>query len=215
MATRRVKKVIKGTYKRAKVYGPAAYQLYKDVNYVKSMLNVEKKYIDTLVNSQDMDTTGAIQLLNGCTQGTSGTTRNGQSIKMCSIEMRGIIALDPDTVVGSICKVAIVLDTQPNAGAPTIANIWSSAFPTALRLIGTGKRFRILYSKCRALSINGNEVLYFKWFKKLKIHTRYNTGNVGDITDITTNSLYLIYSSTDTTDPSLLTVNIRVRFIDN
>lgn len=205
----------RGRYRQRPItYGQIGKKIYRDVRWLKSVINVEKKYIDTTLTNQASAVTGTLTLINGVGLGDTGQTRDGQSIKIVSIEIRGQVEIN-SSANASDFKWAVLFDSQANGSTPLVSNIWSSGSPTALRLIGTGTRFQVIHSKNMALSKNGNEMLCFKWFKKLSVHTKYNTGNAGDITDIVTNALYFFNSSNETTNFPTINVSIRVRFIDN
>lgn len=197
-----------GTYKAAGM------QLWRDVKWLKSVINVEKKYIDYTVTAQNMTNTGAIPLINGLSLGDTATTRDGQSVKFISITYKGDISMS-NSAETSFARVAFVLDRQSNAQSPSITNIWQSASPTALRVIGTGYRFRVIRDMQFALSNGGRESVYFERTIKLRFHTRFNTGNAGDVTDIVTNALYLVYLSDQATNYPVINMNIRIKFIDN
>ena len=51
------------------------------LKFLKSVVNVEKKFIDSGVVSNNVGNAGAIYYLSGVAQGTDQITRNGNSIK--------------------------------------------------------------------------------------------------------------------------------------
>ena len=60
--------------KRAKIYGRAGYQLYKDISYLKTLVNSEAHYF-TAATSNNIDSVGTIQSLNQVAVG-DGTNRS-------------------------------------------------------------------------------------------------------------------------------------------
>lgn len=214
MPTSNRKKYKKGFYKRAKIYGRAANQLYKDVKYLKSIVNVEKKFIDSTVSAQNITNTGALSLLNGVTTGDSMSTRDGQSIKCISILFSGKMRL---TSVANVMQVRLIIfrDMQANGAAPAATDLLVSASVTSALNLSNGKRFSVLYDRRFTLEPNGDQGAFAHFFRKLNFHTRFNTGTAGTIADIQTNSLYLLYLSDEATNYPLLTSDCRVRFIDN
>lgn len=200
--------------KRPITYGQIGKKIWRDVRWLKSVINVEKKYLDLITAGALPSTGGTLALLNGCTLGDTATNRDGQSVKFVSLNFKGSLAMN-NSAETTFVRIAFVIDRQPNAGTTTVSNIWSSATPTALRGIGTGYRYHVLKDMQFALSNGGRESVYFEKTLKLRFHTRYNTSNNGDVTDIVTNALYMVYLSDQATNTPTLNINTRLRFIDN
>lgn len=195
-------------------YGKAAGQLWRDVKYLKSLVNVERKYVDTTASTTSSTTPGLV-LLNGLALGTASTSRLGQSIKMSSLYPNFLWSI-AGAASTTYVRVIIFKDEQANAAAPTAADLLVSTTSVLSPLvIGNGARFKVLMDVRKTLSINGTEIIRFKRFRKLFFHTRYNTGNAGTIADIQTNSLYMLHMSDQGTNVPAFSYNIRCRFIDN
>lgn len=215
---RRYRRGYRRVYRRSRsspiTYGAIGRKIWSDVNRLKRFVNTEKKYLDVNASSQTMTNTGTLALLNGLALGSSASARLGQSIKMFDLFINGHIAINTASTAVQV-QVLVLLDTQANAAAPSITNVFTSAEPTALRLIGTGVRFRILMRRRLTLSINGTESVQFKRRIPLGQHVRYNSLNNGTIADINTNSLYFFYSSDQGVNYPTITYYARMRFIDN
>lgn len=189
-------------------------KLARDVNYLRSVVNVERKYIDITATTTSTST-AALVLLNGLSQGTSAITRNGQSIKMTSIFFHGLWTINASAAT-TIGRVLIILDTQANGAAPAAADVLVS--PSAVLsplVIGNGKRFIVLSDIRVSLSINGTEIIRRKKFMKCGYHVKFNTGNAGTIADIQTNSLYMLHVSDNGVNAPSYAYWVRTRFVDN
>lgn len=199
---------------RSKIYKAAGSQLWRDVKWLKSVVNVEKKYIDTSATTTS-STTPALVLLNGCTTGDAGTNRDGQSIKMSSLYSNFLWSINASASTTYV-RVILFMDHQSNATAPGAADLLTNTSSVlSTLLIGNGKRFTVLADIRKTLSINGTEIVRFKIFKKLHAHVRFNTGNAGTVADIQTNTLYMLHMSDQATNVVVFAYNNRVRFIDN
>lgn len=201
-------------YQRPITYRQIGRKVIRDVAWLKSVVNVEKKYND-LNASTTSSTTAALVLMNGLSLGTSSTTRNGQSIKMVSFLLRYIISINASAST-SVHRLMIICDTQPNAASPAIADIIQNTGSVLSPLvIANGKRFKILRDIITNLSINGQEVRNVKKYIKLNMHTEYNTANNGTIADITKNAFYIFHQSDQATNTVTFAYSTRLRYIDN
>nr|UOF78339.1 capsid protein [Cressdnaviricota sp.] len=179
-----------------------------------SLINIERKYLDTVADATP-STTEAFVLLNGMVTGDTGQTREGQSIRMDSLLVRYQLTLNASATITAV-RAIILLDTQPNAAAPTAAQVLDTTGSMVSPLnIDYGSRFKIISDKVFGLDNVSKKIIEFKRFIKLKDHAKYNTANNGTIADITTNSLYLMHYSSEVTNTPTLSYFIRLRFIDN
>lgn len=199
---------------RWQVYGNAASQLWRDVKYLKSLINVEHKYVDTTATTTS-STTPALVLLNALALGTPSTSRLGQSIKMTALYANIFWSINASAST-TYTRMIIFKDMQPNAAAPAASDLLVTTGSVLSPLvIGNARRFKVLMDIRKNLSINGTEIVKFKRFMKLFFHTRYNNQNNGTIADITTNSLYMLHMSDQATNTPSFSYSIRCRFIDN
>lgn len=188
--------------------------LARDVYNLKKLVNTEYKYIDT-GDSGSFSTTPTVTLLNGCAQGTTAITRNGQSIRITSLNFNFYSTIHASAATSTMARILVVLDSQPNGAAMTAQQLLVTANTVSPMLLGNARRFRVLMDKRFALSINGTEIFQSHKYFKMDVHTTFNTGSAGTIADIQTNSLYLIQISDQATNVPQMTWTARVRFIDN
>lgn len=195
-------------------YGGMARKIWRDVRWLKSVVNAEFKYLD-VNNSTTSSTTAAFVLLNGMQTGDTASTRDGQSIKMAKLffQFTASINASATTTVG---RVILLVDYQPNAAAPPIGGLLSSTTNVLSPLaLGNAYRFRILRDVKYQLSANGTQIFRRKFYLTLNEHTKYSTTNVGDISDILSNSLYLVHMSDQATNTPSISYYSRLRFVDN
>lgn len=196
-------------------------QLYRDVMFLKSMINVESKYIDTLFSSNTMaNGIGNQSLLNGCTTGVTSVTRTGQSIKSKMLRIDIIIAVGATTPVN--CRVCIIQDKAANGSTIGIGSIFQAAvdgasdYTTSQRNVAT-LNARVVFHMDDVFELDTvqNTRKIIRTSIPLKFHTHYNTGTAGTVADISENSLYLLaMSSAGATQPTFKG-SIRYEFIDN
>lgn len=189
-------------------------KLARDVQFLRSVVNVEKKYLDTIVAITPSTTTN-ISVMNAMAQGTSAITRQGQSVKNMSMWIQ-FNAMINAAATQTFLRMVVVCDSQCNAAAPTAASLFVTPGDVLTPLvIGSAKRYRILADKRIALNINGHQNQIGKIFRKLYFHTEYNTGNAGTVSDIVTNSISVLSWSSEALNTPNLNYTFRLRFVDN
>lgn len=199
--------------KGAKFVGTVA-KVVRDVNYLRSIVNVERKYIDTTATLTP-STTGVFTLLNASVPGTSATTRNGISIKLMSFLLRFTLELNATATLTQV-RCVVVQDRIPQATSPASSEVFTVAnsITSPLNLVNT-HRFKIHYDKIYSINSTGTSSLNRKFFKKLRFHSQYNTVNGGTIADFTANSFLLYTLSDEATNTPSMVFYSRVRFVDN
>lgn len=194
-------------------YANAGRQLVADVAALRSLINVEEKYIDTI---QTITLSGAwqLQLLNGVTTGTSSVTRTGQSIKLTGWEFKTFLTINVTNTSPQSVRIIVFLDKQANATAPTATDVYP-AFATSFRVVGSIERFQILYERWEVLTPSNVSGLIDSLSRKMSLHVYFNTGTAGTIADIVSNSIYVMaFSDAGANYPTLIT-NSRITFVDN
>lgn len=199
-------------------YGPTAVKLASDVYRLKNLINVEFKYAQANSSSTPSTAAATLLLLNGLTKGDDSTDREGRQIRMKSVQYN-VRSLINGAATATLVRVMLVLDTQPNAAAPTIANILETTgglYVDAFRNLSNRKRFIILKDDKQVLDSDDqyNNIDCYKQFNP-GFKTVYNSGNAGTIADITTNALYLVAISDEATNTPSVNMYYRIRFIDN
>lgn len=202
---------------RGQIYGSAARQLYKDVNKLKNMINVEYKYHD-YQSSNSLTTTPIVNAINLVNEGDTAQTHDGSMFRIKSLQIQGNCSLNTSVANPNKVRIAVVLDTDAAASTvvPTYSEIYDSTGQqiNALRNLENRSRFVILKQWDFILNPNGNEGKVVKYFRKLDLKVQI----IGTATEanLKKNGLYLVMLSDNTTvDTVLFDVTTRIRYIDN
>lgn len=188
--------------------------LARDVYGLRQLVNTEFKYVDHVATITP-STTATLLALNDMAQGDTSSTRDGQSILMKSVYLQFTSTINASGVATFI-RCILFLDSQANASIATVATLLLNATDvTSPLLIGSGNRYKVLYDRRIALTSAGRQGAISKCYKRLNIHTKYNTGNAGTIADIVSNSLVLLFMSNEATNTPSISYSARLRFIDN
>lgn len=203
-------------YPRKKLtYGRIGRKIYRDVSYLKNMINTEFKSEDVVTTINPDNTAGSSgsrTLLNALTRGDTIDTRDGRQVRFKSVQVN-INSVINTSATDTRVFVALVIDKQPNQNAPTYAQVFDQG-QAMFRNLDWRKRFVVLRKWIIKLNQDYPEQVR-NLYKKIDMKTVYNDGNTGTVTDITTNALYLVHLSDEPTNTPSVTLSTRLRFIDN
>lgn len=205
---------------RGQIYGQAGYQLYKDVKYLKNLINVEFKYHDTQF-SQQAHTTGAILSLNFINQGDGSTNRDGDQCRLKSLELHGAVALPATASRPNSTRLMLILDTEPNGSTPAITDILDNQggsinFYYSPRNLDNRTRFVVMKDWHYTVNPNGTEAYQINHYRKLDLKVLFN-GTTGSITTMKNNHLFLLVlgdEASGATNPTYA-LSSRIRYVDN
>jgi len=179
--------------------------------------------IDIAEASYGLNTTGSVTMLNGVATGTDFTDRIGRSITMKSVLIQGYTETEDTDVAATLCRVMIILDKQPNAALPTIANIFNAATSSAPLNLTNRDRFRVImekmfvcgyYNKTATFSLGDQTSKLVKKYIKMNIPVTYN-GTGATIAAIQSNSLLLVTLGNQAAGAGYtFKGSVRVRFVD-
>lgn len=191
---------------------------YKGVKYIKSMINAEKKAIDLPIALTAVNSTPIITLLTGVATGTDETNRDGRSILVKSVYMRGIVQRG---AVDAIIRIILLIDKSPNGIMPVASDILLSAtgpgwVVAPLNQDNAGSRFKIICDKTISLSSGTATTKELNVFRKLNHHAKYD-GTSSAITDTTTGHLFALFvcNTTAAGDAISIQPTFRTMFYDN
>lgn len=205
--------------KRFRVYGRAGAQLVKDVSSLKQLINTEFKFFDVDESGvYDVPDTGVMYHLNHPGKGDEANQRDGSTIRLKSIELTYQVKYDP-TAANSTIRSMIILDKQPNAAQPTLSQILASAASVtgvlSPRNLYFKKRFVILHDQRICLSAYDNPDYFVHFYKKLDMHTEFNTSTTGTYADVNTNSIWFVQLSDKGVNYPKSIMYSRIRYLDN
>lgn len=180
----------------------------KAVGQLASLLNVEYKKVDVAM-SLTPDTTGAVQHISGITQGDGASNRDGNQVKMKSLQVRATIARHA-SATGTFVRLAIVKDTDNQGADPTCADILESVAVTAFTSYNNRRRFIII--KEWIIDLGDRTTATIEWYKKLTMKLNFSDTAATDTTD---NHLYLMHLSNEATNKPTVIIKTRIRYLDN
>jgi hypothetical protein len=191
-------------------------KVVRDVNYIRKLINVEEKYIDSTATINP-SSTASLVLLNGMATGTSAITRNGQSIKSVSLSGSFIMSINQSANT-TFVRTTIVVDTQSNGAVFAASDLFVvPASVLSQYVVGYEQRFHTLFDNVSTVSLGGPEscIKPVVCMNTCNFHVSYNLGTAGTVADIAKNSLYLIVSSDQTTNTPAYSYSLRYLFVDN
>lgn len=184
----------------------------------------ESKYIDTELNSDQTPVggTGVVTPLTLSVQGSSDDNRNGDEIKLTSVEMKYHIEGDPTgSTYDTLARIMIVRAKKNIQGVlPTILEILKTDSVTSLRATTGGadmSDFKVYYDKLHVIPRTLTNVLpqtvIGKFYKSLGgLKCTYNASAL-NITTCETGHLFLVRITNQVINESpFWSVDVRVRF---
>lgn len=219
MVFRRRKFYKKRGYKRSRKSGWTALGIAKTAlkaaNFVKSIVNAEKKNFDLTQNSQTYSNTGTIVPLSLIAEGADDGQRNGRSVKASSLFIRIVNQYNAAATVPCRVRVMIVADMQARTATFAITDLLDIASTVAPIEIDVGdpSRFRVLRDKIYTLHPYrpANQP---KYFIKLNHHIKFgDTGGApgGQLSG----ALYAVFITDVAANQPTYTVVSRLRYYDN
>lgn len=187
-----------------------AKKAWSAAKYVKSLVNVEKKYFDKTDVNINPTASGTVLPYSQIAQGDAYNQRDGNSVKANSLLMRCSTTLNT-SAESTFVRCILFIDNEQNASTPTVANVLESVgYLSPLNHVN-GSRFAVLKDKTVTLKKDMNAVC-FKWYLKLRHHIKFSSGTA---TDTREGNIYLLLISSEVTNVPDFDVLSRLRFIDN
>lgn len=189
----------------------------KGVNFVKGIVNAEKKYND-VTQTGAVDYNGSVVALSAVSQGDTSSTRNGNSILAKGLQVRYQVFPDMTAANQTRLRMLIFQDTMSLGTIPSpgdvLENVGASTAPQSpyKYINATQYRFKILYDKTHNISnVSNGHTVDEKFI--VNDHIKF-TGTTG--TDEGRNMLYsLVISDRVTTLTPYLNMTTRLSFYDN
>jgi hypothetical protein len=107
---------VTGAYFRKRYRGGNYARMLKDIAYLKSVVNVEYKSLDTSLVKNPDNVTGTVDNLCLIAQGDDYNNRNGRSIRLKSLQIKGTI--ESGTTSANVVRVLIVKTLENQSAAP-------------------------------------------------------------------------------------------------
>lgn len=208
-------------------------------NYALSQLNSEKKVLE-FSGASNITTTPTVLVLNTLAQGTTSTTRIGDSVRWTSIQFR--CRLDGHATVDNIVRLILVRDHNPRGVLPAYTDVYQGTPSTTnvmqYRNLKNINRFDILWDKFYVIPAQNSgsshvRVIEKYWnLEKMLIKRNYRSkgkgkvadkalnettyiANTGGIADIGEQGFFFIAVADNTASPIDFDYHFRNRYIDN
>ncbi len=208
-------KFARGVSKRYKVYKPAGVQLYKDVKYLKSIVNVEKKIIDSAITNTP-DNAGDIQNLCLVAQGDDYTNRDGRRIKLQKMSLRLRMVPHVDSTKTSL-RCILFKTRNDQAAAPTVTEVLedvSSGVVSHFESDNHQNSWTILSDRVYTFDVNGKNHGFAEFTPNILAHCDYS-GTGATEANTGRGAIYLLTISNEATNVPTLKGQCRVWFTDN
>lgn len=200
--------------KRYQLYSKAGSQLFKDVMYLKGLINVERKYNDITGASTIGNTWQAI-LLNGIAQGDTTVTRDGSSQKAIGNLLRLYLKMNASATASRIRVVLVRFKPSHEQSSPVVANMFEASTDIQSPLNKNYARdYKIYLDHTYALTVAKQESININKYMPLKFHTRYS-GTGATFASVAENQLWVMFMSDEATNTPTYDLYNRFNFIDN
>lgn len=178
---------------------------------VKYYLNPEYKFLD-YTNTSSPSASGLVIPLAILTQGDQNTMRSGNEIKITSFLMRGTI-LKNNVAGNTKLRMIVFSDLSSNGATPAVADVLQTANQDSPLNRVNGTRFKVWADQSWLLD-DDDAMKSIYLFQKKQHHVHYLTG------DNTTASQgqgfpYVLFISNENTNFPQVSINSRMRFLDN
>lgn len=209
---------------RWRIYGRAAAQLASDVYKLKQLVNTEHKYHDVM-SATTHSWSGTFSTLNSIAQGSQNDQRNGNSIKLMNLSIKGEI-IKSGSANDTQVRVIIIWDQQnwmnavtqylQTGASPPGPYIGTAYAPFAPKDFDLRFDCKTLYDKVFIVNDDYQSRLlniYIKFAHKKanQNHTNYE----GTASTINTGALHMIIISNEGTNLPTVRYNARLTYIDN
>jgi len=219
----RVKKMLKKGAQLAMANPAATMQVAAKAlsmaKFLASLINVEHKFKDTVFPRAAVYSTPSVSFISGIAQGDTQSNRNGDSVKLSSVNVRGLITVGSSATTRNV-RIMLINEKVSDGNVPTLSDILdNSTLPNVYARYNpdtAGSRFKVLYDKRFIVTPTTNAVK-FNVYRKLKHHLKF-TGTSANQTDASTGHLYILVVSDDNavdTNTPEVEWNSCIRYIDN
>lgn len=183
------------------------------------LLNVEYKFHDVVLTASGgapgagVSDNGEVHDLLQIPQGDSQEQRNGNSIRLKNINIKGTVSLAGSATFSRV-RIMLVRDSQPNGTTPAFTHIYeTSDIDRLFRNRNSPGRFKVCKTWYVKVSTNaGENVGHFSLFHKTNEKIQWATGGTSD--PYNTAYLLLMVSDQASNEPKF-DIQSRATFIDN
>lgn len=198
-------------------------QLVKDVSYLKSVLNVERKYLDASFTMTPDNTSSSggthIVLLNGMVAGTGSSNVVGRSVRNKTLQVKCGLNINASAPNATRVKLVLVYDRYPQGtGGLQWTDLYNDSNVNSLRNWTTKERFRILGQRLINLDVYDDyekNVSFYVKFRGAISHTKWNAPPNATIGAIERGAMYILAMSDEATYTPTVVGRMRLTWVDN
>lgn len=192
-----------------------AMKAWKLAKYVKSLVNVERKFCDTVQTASAISNAGVVQTLSAISEGNDFNQRAGLSVKATSLQCRYTVELPSGfaSPEGQYFRQIIFIDKDNQGSAPVSSDVLESVTLTSPLNHTNGARFTILMDKTIFMSIAGQTGIQRTYYSKMSHHLKYSNSTTGT-REGQVYALWLTDGVGAGTNP-ILNFYSRIRYVDN
>lgn len=184
----------------------------KGVQLLKTLVNVEKKFINTSI-VVPVSTSGGIQNISLVGQGDTDVTRNGDSIKMHGLQCH-LTAVMSTSAEQSFYRYMIVLDKDTRQGTAAMTDVLESSAINSFTNRDGHDRFVVLKDDVIPYSITGNQTAHREFFIPLDLHAKYVSSGA-TAADSAQNQILFVHVSNEAVNSVYVNFQSRISFYDN
>lgn len=185
------------------------------VKFLKDVINAEKKFYD-VSGTANLGTSGSMVSLDTLTQGAGGSSRNGNSIKASSIQLRATCNINGSATDTFVRFILFIDKDGPEAGsAPAPGDLLTAATPTAALNMSYANRFRVISDRVISLSVNGRQAISLNIYRRLNHHIKWDTSGSSAVGNYESGHIWLLMLSDQATLTAPTTYTSRLRYYDN
>lgn len=210
-AIRKGRRVYKWARANPKQAAAMAESALKGVKFIKGLVNSEMLKLDNGGSSAiDNVTSNSLIPLHAIAQGDGDSARTGNSI--FARALNGNINFEKHaSATYTYVRCMILMDTQQVGDTtPTVLTVLQSDWASHLNTATVG-RFKVLYSKIVVLN-SARPSVQIKYNKAMRHHIRYNSTAS---TDIQKGGIYMLLTSSESTNTPTVRYNLRLSYHDN
>lgn len=198
-------------------YAGYALSAYRMAKYLKSVINVEYKYKDTVAGVTNITQTPAITLLSLINQGDTSTSRDGDSVKLVKMDLTVTLDKNVGSTAVNHIKVALIKKNPTNGVAPTNTDIYDTStgsMALVRRNLAYTDSIKVVRNWDVALVQGEKESKTIKLSLNMNDHVKFK-GTAQTVADIMTSSYWLYVVTDQSATFPTYTFSCRLRFIDN
>lgn len=186
---------------------------------VAAVINTEYKHFDKQTTLSP-NTVGLVHHLTNIPEGNDDNERNGRSIRLKNIYLRGEIAMSTATpqnsAVSQYFRYILLIDKECKGVAPTPSDILETVHWNSPLKMNNDYQWMVLKDKLYTLDNAKGRSKAVKIFKKIDAHIKYQ-GTGATIGDARNNQIFLMVISNESNPDVLPYFNFysRVRYVDN